>query len=543
MNRLAWTLGFAWLILLLCHSWYGPDIWYHMFWGRELIENGHWIPQTRVLFQQPIAANGYWLFQSIVYLAYNWGGLYAGSIFFGLMWVATAILWLRIGDLWRKPLGLWIFGAFIVCMQLRFEQRPEVLSYFFITFMTYLAWREKIWPLFIAQILWTGCHGYFVMGPFLAAAVLFHIKPDWRRALKVGTGLLFSTLINPFGYKVWVNVWLYLQLGTGLKELNHELFMPAIWPLFYPTTVFWLSWLATLTMVLACLIRKTNIVPAVLAIGGLILAAQATRNMPLLFLFAPLLWRHFNFQPKARIFVTANAVLASAVAVFMSWNTWQGEYFRWTGSLGTFGVHEEWASYPIGAVEFLNKSKFRGKIFCDSYDGGYLEFHLDGVTIAGDSYFSDPELTKKFFAAIKDPNVLLQLNLQVNFDAMIINIENSDVMMALLNSTDWVPAYADSHRTVFIRRQSNPGFTGDLTQFNFYHGEDLNHTSYEFGVISWMALAYQRDNRGLIIKIIADLAPGGKIPDAAFNIALKYAATHKDEDIAKMLAGFSKPQI
>mgnify|MGYP003395776854 CR=1 FL=1 len=46
MYRLNWLLLMLWMLLLLAHSWYGPDIWYHLFWGRELVEFGRWIPQV-----------------------------------------------------------------------------------------------------------------------------------------------------------------------------------------------------------------------------------------------------------------------------------------------------------------------------------------------------------------------------------------------------------------------------------------------------------------------------------------------------------------
>jgi len=525
-----------WMLLLLFHSWHGPDIWYHLTWGRDLVDFGRFLPKPPVLLTQPIPANGYWLFQSLMYLAYKLGGIYLVSAIFALVWLAVAALWLKISGMWRRPLGLWFCAAFVVVMQLRFEQRPEVFSYLFLTLMMWLGTRPKIWPLFVVQILWTNCHGFFVLGPVLAAALIYHRERNWHRALAVGAGLLAATLINPFGYKVWSTVLLYLKFGGALKDLNHELMMPAIWPLYWPAAVFWLAWLATLAMIVHSLARRVNLIPALLAIGGLYLGGSAIRNMPLLFLLAPLLWSEFRYEGPARLKLPMTAALTS-LALALCGAVVFGRYHGWTGSLSTFGVKLEKSSYPIGATEYLQQGRFQGKMFNDSYDGGYLEFHLNGVEIAGDSYFTDAAQTRRFFDAIKQPSALMKLTSELRFDVLLINIENTDIMNQLLDSKDWVPAYADSHRTLFVNRFSNPHLSGDLAKFTYYTGENLRQWTYEYGVVSWMVLAFQRQNAALLKKIVSDLRSAPVIPADAYNIAVKYVSLSQDEETAQVLAG------
>jgi hypothetical protein len=187
-------------------------------------------------------------------------------------------------------------------------------------------------------------------------------------------------------------------------------------------------------------------------------------------------------------------------------------------------------------VEFLREKGFKGRLFCDSYDGGYVEYHMPEVTISGDSYFADPFMTRAFFAAIRDPKILRRADQTSSFDGFLINIENGEVIDDLLERKDLVVAYADSHRLIFLSRARYPDLTGDLSSFRFYHGEDLRHLAYEFGVIAWMDLAYRHQWTPVLFKILADLSTADIVPKAAFQIALKYAAEHKDQNLILALA-------
>jgi hypothetical protein len=521
-------------LLLLVHSWHGPDIWYHLTWGRELWELGHWIPETPVLLTQPIPANGYWLFQVPMYLAYKVGGIYLISGLMALAWIITAALWLNLSRITYSKFGPWLFLAFVICMQVRFEQRPEVLSYLIITLMTYSAWRGWLWPLFVLQILWTNMHGYFVFGPVIAGCVIWRAR-GWRIAALLSAALLLSTLVSPFGYQNWISVWNYAQFGRALSDLNHELFMPQIWPLHWLTAVFWLAWLATLAAIVRALIQRRAIPYAVLAAAGLILSAQMSRNIPLLFLFAPLLWRETQFEWKSNPLRTMSSALAGVVALFLCVSVVTGRYHNWAGSLSRFGVKLENASYPVFASEFLKQLGFRGKIFCDSYDGGFLEFNLDRVQVAGDSYFADSVQTRRFFEAIKEPSSLTALHKQFLFDAFLINIENAEVINMLLAQPEWVAAFADPHRILFLKRSDYPQFDGDLSKFTYFRGDSLRHWTYEYGVVSWMAVAYQHKRPALMRKIIVDITAADYIPPMPLTIAKKFASDSGDQELIRLL--------
>src|SRR6185437_136848 len=133
MKRRAWLVAFIgpglMMLLFLCHSWFGPDIWYHLTWGRSLVTTVSFLPTTQTLIPQPIFANTYWLFQSLIYLSYQTGGPYLVSFIFAFVWLAIFTLWLKLSGLWRHALGPWLSLGFVICCQLRFEHRPESFSY------------------------------------------------------------------------------------------------------------------------------------------------------------------------------------------------------------------------------------------------------------------------------------------------------------------------------------------------------------------------------------------------------------------------------
>lgn len=521
------------MLLLLAHSWHGPDIWYHLTWGRELVESGRWLPQPRVLLAQPIPANGYWLFQAPMYLLYLWGGVKLVSAVFALLWVGIAALWLKLSGLHRTSYGLWFALAFVAVAQLRFEQRPEVLSYLYLLLMFWCATERRIWGLLLVQILWANTHGFFVLGPILGALVYYQTSKKLRRTFLLAGVLLAATLVNPFGYKIWTTVALYLKFGRALSDLNHELFSPALWPPQWPISLFWLVWLFTLGAVGLCL-RRRHWELAQLAGLGLYLSAQATRNVPLLFMLTPWVWRDVKVHLSPRL-QTLNALLVVVIATTLSASVINGHYHTWVGSLSTFGVKLESSSYPIHAAEFLKNGRFAGRIFADSYDGGYLEFHLPDVHVTGDSYFTDEAQTRRFFRAIKEPAALMQLVAELRLDVLVINVENRAVIKHLLDGQDWLPAFADLHRIVFVNRAGNPHLAGDLAAFTFYRDENLRQWTYEFGIVSWVALAFERRSAPLMIKILTDLKRSPYIPPMAFNLAVQFAAQTRDDNLARLL--------
>jgi hypothetical protein len=518
------------LLLLLWHSWFGPDIWYHLSWGRSLLERGSFMPETHTLLAQPIVANGYWLFQVTVASLMAAGGVYAVSALFLLMWVAIAILWIReTGALRDRVFGAGLFLAFIVCAQTRFEARPEVFSYLFL--IAEIAWLRRAYSpgrissvaaLFAIQVLWTNSHGYFVLGPLLAGAwlvanLLESGKPN-SAAVKNGAlifaAVLAASFVSPFPLGMWESVWGYVGVSRALHELNAELQAPVLYPVFWPFAVFWILWAVAALTSLWNLFRRREDFASILALAGCILAVQASRNIPLFLLLSAPVFRfvltglHERKMPRGAGLVPVTLALLLGVCVV------RGDYHKSVTSLGTFGVRLEPSAYPIAAAEFLVAEGFKGKLFCDSYDGGYLEYRLPEIQVAGDSYFSDGPLTLKYFAAIRDPQALKAMNGEFHFDGLLINVENIDVIEALWKDPDWDMVYRDSHRA-FFSKETNASVRG-----KFYNGEDLSHWTNAFGVMTWSGLALKYRKPELMAAILRDLKDSPGIPAPILRYAI-----------------------
>jgi hypothetical protein len=545
------------LILLLLHSWFGPDIWYHLTWGRDIVTRGLMSPDQRTLLTQPVAANVYLIFQSIMYGAFSAGGIYAVSGIFIALWTAIAVLWMIQTGLWRRPLvGAWLLLAFIVCNQSRFEHRPEVFSYLFV--LLFLMWfqrareqapgRKEFAMLFALQVIWTNTHGYFVLGVLIAGAFAlaerFERGALGQRVMNAFAAFgicLAGSFVSPSIWGGWQSVLENSRVAAGLRDLNAELFSPVFWPPFPPLSLFWCFWALAIALSLRALYRRENLFAAFLSLGGAALAASAVRNIPLVFLLSAPLLRTLPVWPARRspgtggVAAAISSLAAAAVAVWLSATVVQGKFHRYVGSLGGFGVHLEWAAYPIGAVEFLQANGFHGKIFTDSYDGGYVEYHLPGARIAGDSYFSDPDITHEFFAAIREPAQLEGLDQRFTFDALLINIENLEVMDAVLTGPAWALAYSDSHRALFFRKALWPKDPIQLSSSNYYHGEDLRDWMYAFGPISWAAVARKHRDRALLAKIVDDVSRADAIPSTFVKMALGFGVDNYDKPLIAAL--------
>lgn len=490
----------------------------------------------------------YWIFQLIMYACMTWFGPVGISLLFALLWIAVALIWARLVAVHERPfLGGLLFLVFIILAQLRFEPRPEIFSYFFLSVMLLLLNRLVTGPtaltrwyllaFFVLESLWTGFHGYFVLGPLLALAWVVSLVWE-RRWSKLRQGLLLLSVLlvasctSPFGWRVWEGVWQYAQVSRALRDINQELMPPPILPLFWPLTVFWIYWLVAVAYSFGILYRcREKSFAALLCLGGAVMSCMALRNLPVfLILAAPVsgevLRRLSRFDARGVM-----RFIPSALAVLLSFLVLRGDYHKSVGSLGSFGFRLERSAYPSEAVEFLKAIDFRGKIFCDSYDGGYLEYFLPEIRIAGDSYFSDGDTTLKFFAAIRRPEALFELDDQMHFDALLINIENLQNYAAVTATPEWKFVHADTHRALFLRRPEGDAVPFTWSQVRFYSGDDLTHWTYAFGVTTWAQIALKTGDIALMKKLVSDVLRAPTAPREVAAMAAELAQKNGDSEL------------
>jgi len=549
LQRVAWLILFTAFAALLCHSWYGPDIWYHLTWGRDLWTSSSWAPIQHTLIRQPAEANPYWLFQLVMHTSYERGGIVLGSAVLAMAWVGVLTLWLSLSQALNKPLiGQFILLCLILTLQLRFEHRPEVFSYLFL--LLTMRWFLKADPndesgrefahLFIIQMLWTNTHSYFALGPILASAYLVASligkSGDLRRAVVALVVSGLASLATPFGWRNWTSIWSYMQIGQKLRDFNAELFPPAFSLQYWPYALYWFLFLVIAVLLLRSVWLKRLDFAWFAAFGGLLLSSQAARNIPLLMVMgAPLLADLPRLEAR-EIYARLSATIAAALALILLQATVTSRLHRSIGSLGSFGVRLEPSAYPVAATEFLKKQGFHGRLFTDSYDGGYVEYHIPEVQVAGDSYFSDPNLTLAFFNATRDPEFLAQLHQKLRFDAFLINVENLEILDALLNDPNLVLVHADSHRALFYLKGQSSAYENQsvAAKSTYYRDEDLRNWNNAIGVITWSAVFRKYRWRQPMLKVLQDIEAARNVPSAVLRNSMRFAEETKDHEMAQL---------
>jgi hypothetical protein len=79
-----------------------------------------------------------------------------------------------------------------------------------------------------------------------------------------------------------------------------------------------------------------------------------------------------------------------------------------------------------------------------------------------------------------------------------------------------------------MRRAEFPALRLALDEMRFYHGEDLRHWMYAFGIDSWAGLALQSANVPLAFKLIHDVAAAPEVPSTFVRYLLELASRKQD---------------
>lgn len=555
LRWLPWIAIAGLLVVLLCHEWFGPDIWYHLYLGGRIAESLRAQPGDHLLLQQPAFINVYWLFQLLARGIFALGGLYAVSGLFIIAWSVAFAAWLRVTGAARA--GAWglLTGltAVLVC-QTRFEQRPEVFSYAFLALQVY--WLS-VWPgearparkeflrFALVQVIWSNVHGYFVFGPLLVAARLAaaHLGPRAPASPRTTNGLwqllgltALASLVSPFGLRNWENVFTLTRYLRDMQSEVQELLPPtgtfmALWTV----KLFWLGWTATLLTGIFVLLTtpRRAAFALLLAAAGLWLSATSFRNIPLLvFLGAPL--AAIGLRGVARLAVPDSFAGPAVGVTCVALGSWAiaGGFYESMASPAGFGIRESPAASPVRFADYLRSTGFRGMIFNNPSDGGYLEFHFPDLRLYGDSRLVEASLVRPYLAALKDPAVFADLDHRHAFDAVLLPVaESGELVATLLHSGEWTLAYADLHRAFLVNARTAAAAAAIRREPEVYHGENLALRRNGLPAIQWTAIfATLGDRRGLL-RTLQQFSPAQKIPSVVLEYALRFGLMTSDREV------------
>jgi len=585
----AWGAAFLLLVSLVMCAWQGPDIFYHLFLGRQVLATGAFQPSDQLLAQQPHYVNIYWLFQVVCQGLFVAGGMYGVSLLFLALWIATFWLWVRTARLASVPaIGLPLMVVAILISQGRFEPRPEVPSYLFLILQigwlstwdlrAPLTWRRYA-AFALTEALWTNTHGYFIFGPFLVAARLASAlvqregKPAVATAVKLLAVTCAASIVSPFGPQTWTFA---VTLASFLREMRGAVmeFGPptGVFLTLWTVKLFWLFWAICLLICAVLLLRRRGPIFAyLLAAAGLALSATSARNLPLLpLLMAPALAEFVGLRsdpvrsrPRARSVppVAAGSRSRTAgpgaspqrsfargvtsvvvggmglVALALSLWTVTGGFHRSVRSETRFGIALPHHTYPLRFADGLRQANFGGKLLNSAADGGYLEYFFPDLQPYMDSRYVDTQVVREYFAALTDPQAFHRLDRQQRFDGVLLKVVDSPrLVVALLTSDEWVLAYADLHRAFFVRGSSdgNPPPAWAQASHRFYQGDDLGERVNGMPAIQWVGILASQPDRALLSEALRQFAQAPRIPSFVILYALQCAHQHGDREIAQL---------
>jgi hypothetical protein len=191
--------------------------------GREIVTSGA-VPRTNVFSaidpDFPFVDDK-WLFHVFAHLVVDeLGAAAAVAIRIALLAATLLVLLPRRRDRFASATYVLLLPLAVLTAHERFAFRPELFSMFFVAwfFRTLTAseplGKRRIALLLVAQATWINLHGYFVLGPIIAAAVAVGALADawlarrqertpavaWKPLAALVPLLLLACLVNPYGF-------------------------------------------------------------------------------------------------------------------------------------------------------------------------------------------------------------------------------------------------------------------------------------------------------------------------------------------------------
>jgi hypothetical protein len=364
------------------------DLWGHLLFGRDMLATGT-IPLVDTYAYTAAGQpwmNHEWLSQVLMAAVYGWAG--STGLLLAKFAVAVSTLLLVLSAVRRRAASAHtraVVGLLAVAVLARgFSLRPQVFTYFFVALILlllaqYRRGRQRVlWFFPGIFLLWANLHGGFVLG--LGIVGLFacaDLAGKSERSLHLWLVLIASalvTLLNPYGWRLFLFVWNELSRAHPISEWQPAAFEGAQFAFFVMLGLF----LATVAFVRDW---RRDGWQAVLALGMGFLALRHQRHTPVFALCAstPLaaqldsavewLGRRaaFSFSPFSRRLLGGAIIALAAAQLVLTGLRW-----RTSGFQITFDARE----YPTAAVRVLQRAGVRGNLAVPLDWGEYVLWFL-----------------------------------------------------------------------------------------------------------------------------------------------------------------------
>jgi hypothetical protein len=406
------------------------DIGFHLKAGERFLQGYGWPatdPFTFTVTDHPYIDSswGYQVLAALVYAAGGPGGLVVFHL--GLVLAVFALLYrsARLAAVDSTVLVVLVLAGGIAS-EMRFEARPELLSWLFLAGVLHILHRRALrlpsplWMLATIHLAWANAHSLFVLG---WGALACFLTGTWLETRRLDRGVfgwslasIAATFVNPYG---WRAVLFPFTLATRFEGQNlfRESIGEFISPFalqhseqfpFYPRvpiTVFRI--LTVLALVaLVPLLRSRRFFPCLLCVAFLPPAALMIRNMPLLViavlpgtagglsaLVRAAAVRHWT--RTWRVIRSAVLTAASIAAVVLSMRVVHDGYYIDSRRLDRFGFGWNRLELPVDAVRAVAGLDLRGRVLNHLNFGGYLVWagpgpvFIDGrLEVMGEDFYA-----------------------------------------------------------------------------------------------------------------------------------------------------------
>jgi hypothetical protein len=478
--RLANFLFWAYILFLVWGSTTAynpadPDLWHRLALGEALWTTGHFPSgdQFSYMADYKDVADHEWGSALIFYGLYQFGG--EGAIvavkIVTLAITITLLVWAGTMNQWRSVLTAAFYALVIFALLPSFQSTVRCMTFTHCFFALWLYWfqRERggrpvpTWCYVVTIIPWANLHGGFAIGLawLVMAGVVAAIEGGaWRKwALRFGLCALV-TLINPFGYRLWISTGRALvTTRKGFAEWGPVSWWPD------PTPYFAYKVLLLVAVVLiAVQIRRLGWRrvdrAGVLFIGVSILLSLSSARHTSLFAavagaFLPGVFPlHFRLgyieNPLNRLGFMAFRSALLIIPLFSTFMVTPGDglALRYTD-----------VACPVGAVEYLQGADVRGNLLVPFNYGSYALWELRGkMRVSMDGRYDlvyTPETYRRvddFFYARGDWRGLLSASEKWPApDAILVPVADK-VWPQLLREPGWREAWHNKVDAVFLPR-------------------------------------------------------------------------------------------
>jgi hypothetical protein len=444
-----------------------------------------------------------WLFDAIVGMAHHLAGL-NGVVFFSALVIALTFALLLRRMLARGtnlPVAIIVLLLAVAASSVHLFARPHVLSWLFT-----IGWWEilerfdgdgqtvNLLSLPVLTVLWVNLHGGFLVGFVLLAIYFASAVMQWIatvddeggglaqrvKALALAGVLSFAaSFANPYGYRLHIHIYRYLTDRFLMDHIDEFLS-----PNFHGLGQKCFAVLVLLALIAAAVAhRKVGLSHLLVMLFAIYAGLYAARNIPVSAILlgltvAPLVSGWLSGIAGNRELASGVRWLAGHIDSFgirmaaldsnLRGHLWPAATVLlglWVCGHGgrlaraqVMDAHFDEARFPVGAVDFLQRSGTRESVFCPDRWGGYLIYRLYPQTqVAVDDRhdFYGTEFLKRYLKIVHgEPGWESELEwMQVVW----VMVPAQSTLASLLEETHrWDVAYHDDTAVVFRSGRGSP---------------------------------------------------------------------------------------